>query len=312
LSDDTALTRGNVDLLDRFLLHLRFERNLSSGTIIAYDHDLRQFLAFLRGRGVRGVRSARRDDLVGFLETRLEEGMAVRTRARQLSALRRFFSYLVDEEEIAQNPTELIDPMRLPLVLPEVLTEEEVVRIIEAPSGEGPEEVRDRALLELMYATGLRVSEVCGLQLSRLHLAERMVLVEGKGRRERLVPIASKAAEWLEFYLDTSRQFLLSRAAGLAPGVRNLVFVSRRGRGLTRQAVWKLLRKYAQRADVHEPVHPHTLRHCFATHLLQRGADLRVVQVLLGHADIGTTEIYTHLSREDLRRTYRECHPRGE
>jgi integrase/recombinase XerD len=302
--------RAQADL-DDFLHHLRFERNLSAATVIAYESDVVQFLAFTYGHLKRSLKRVARADVVSFLERRMRDGCAERTRARQLSAIRRFYLYLLGEEKVSSNPTELMEPLRLPFKYPTVLSEEEIVRLLEVPNLESPEGVRDRALLEFMYATGVRVSEACGLTLEAMHLGDRLVLVRGKGDKERLIPLASTAAEWLEAYLEGPRARLLKSASRLYPDARSVVFVSRRGKGLTRQAVWKLIRKYALAAGLSEDVHPHVLRHCFATHLLVRGADLRVVQALLGHADISTTEIYTHLSREDLRRSYGKYHPRA-
>lgn len=298
-------------VVDEFLEYLRFERNLSVNTILAYEADLLQFLSVLHERFGKELGSARREDVVGFLEVRLKDGAVVRTRARQLSTLRRLFQYLVTEGRLPVDPTELIEPMKLPFRYPSVLTMEEVARLVEAPDRESPEGLRDRTLLEVMYAAGLRVSEACGLNLDCLYLTERFVRVEGKGSKQRLVPLTSAAVQWLELYLDGVRQRLLSRAARLHPESRQRVFVSRRGKGLTRQAVWKLIRQYALAAGLKDDVHPHMLRHCFATHLLFNGADLRVVQALLGHSDISTTEIYTHLTREDLRDAFRAFHPRA-
>jgi len=248
---------------------------------------------------------------VAFLSQRLDDGTAVRTRARQLSAVRRFHIYLLEEEQAPGNPTELMEPMKLPFHYPSVLSEEEMERLLEAPTGESPEAVRDRALLEFLYATGARVSELCGLNLGDLHLAEELVFIRGKGGKQRLVPVSRPAREKILVYLASARNELLKSASRLLPESRTRLFVSRRGRGLTRQAVWKLIRKYAQTAGLKEDLHPHMVRHCFATHLLVRGADLRVVQTLLGHSDISTTEIYTHLSQENLRRSFDSFHPRA-
>lgn len=305
------LTKGTQQLLDDFLWHVRFERNLRPATVIAYEQDLMQFLRFLVGNGTGSPRKADRGAIVSFLERRLDEGVAVRTRARNLSSIRRFYKYLLEEGKIAVDPTDLVEPMRLPFQMPSVLSEEEVAVLLDAPNIETLEGLRDRALLEFMYASGVRVSEACNLDLEALYLGDGLVRVTGKGEKERLVPLASSAVERLEAYLVRARGDLLSRASRGYPEARRRVFVSRRGKGLTRQAVWKLIRKYALVADLQYDVHPHMLRHCFATHLLINGADLRVVQALLGHSDIGTTEVYTHLSRTDLRRSYLSHHPRA-
>ena len=308
----TYLGRRNQELLEQFLWHLRFERNLSAATIVAYEQDLVQFMLFMAKELKKPIVKTDRLDVVEFLEQRMVDGVGVRTRARQLSAIRRLFMYLLFEGRIGANPTELIEPMKLPFRYPTVLTVEEITRLLEAPDTQtSPEGLRDRTLLEFMYATGVRVSEACNLNLEALNLGDRIVLVQGKGGKQRLVPLASTASDWLELYLGSVRQRLLQSASRLYPDARVRVFVSRRGKGLTRQAVWKLVRKYAEQADIKEDVHPHVLRHCFATHLLLNGADLRVVQALLGHADIATTEIYTHLSRDDLKRAFRKYHPRA-
>lgn len=297
--------------LDDFLWHIRFERNLSANTVLAYELDLVQLFLFLEESGISDLAAVHRDDIVLFLGQRMEEGTTLRTRARQLSAIRRFFRYRVNEGRTETDPTELIDPMRLPFHLPAVLTPEEVIRLVEAPDTNTLEGIRDRALLEFMYATGVRVSEATGLLLNQLHLGEGFVVVEGKGRKQRLIPFYAKSGEWLEFYLSRTRAELLSKASRLSPSARTHVFVTRRGGALTRMAVWKIIRRYAEKANIRDDLHPHVLRHCFATHLLINGADLRVVQMLLGHSSITTTEIYTHLDKATLKRDHRRFHPRG-
>ncbi len=305
------LTKGTQQLLDDFLWHVRFERNLRPATVVAYEQDLMQFLRFLLKTGTGSPKRADRVAIIAFLERRLDEGVAVRTRARNLSSIRRFYKYLLEEGKVSVDPTGLVESMRLPFRMPSILSEEEVVTLLDAPDTDTLEGLRDRALLEFMYASGVRVSEACNLDLEALYLGDGLVRVMGKGEKERLVPLASSAVERLEAYLAKARGDLLSRASRGYAEARHRVFVSRRGKGLTRQGVWKLIRKYAQIADLRADVHPHMLRHCFATHLLINGADLRVVQALLGHSDIGTTEVYTHLSRTDLRRSYLSHHPRA-
>jgi len=310
--DHGDLTRASSSALDEFTQYLRFERNLSPATVVSYETDLVQYLSFLREELGRNYRSARRRDVIAFLERRMDGGAAPSTRARQLSAIRRFYRFLGEEKILDDetDPTELIESVKLPFHYPTVLTVEEVTRLIEKPDKDTPEGVRDRALLEFMYASGARVSEVCTLDLQSLYLGEGLVKLRGKGSKERLVPLVEPAVDWLEFYLSAPRATLLRSASRLYPDSRNRVFVSRQGRGLTRQAVWKLIKKYALLANI-DDVHPHVLRHCFATHLLVNGADLRIVQALLGHADIATTQIYTHLSRRDLLDSWRKHHPRA-
>lgn len=235
----------------------------------------------------------------------MREGRSPRSVARYLSGFRQFYRWQVRERRLPEDPTALIDSPRLGRSLPKALGEEEVERLLRAPDTEDPLGLRDRAMLELMYATGLRVSELVGLQLPNLSLNQGVVRVVGKGDRERLVPLGEEAARWLERYLAESRPALLGEAK--TPDV----FVTARRRGMTRQSFWLRVKKHAAGAGIEQPISPHGLRHSFATHLLNHGADLRVVQLLLGHSDLSTTQIYTHVAREGLKRLHERHHPRG-
>ena len=295
------------DLLERligdFLDGLRVERGLAAHTLAAYRRDLADFAAFLRRRGLepggitRGV-------LRAYLHDLQQRGRAPSTLARRLAALRGFCRYLHEEGHLPADPAEGMSSPRPGRRLPRVLAVEEVERVLEEPDPHTPAGLRDRALLELLYATGLRVSELVGLNLDDLLLDHGLVRCRGKGGKERVVPVAAPAVAALRAYLRQGRPVLARR-----PGERAL-FLNRRGGRLSRQAVWKLIRAAARQAGLRRPVSPHTLRHSFATHLLAGGADLRSVQELLGHADISTTQIYTHLTRQHLLQAYLRAHPR--
>ena len=278
------------------------ERGLAAATLSAYRSDLSQFSRWLSGRGVR-LEQARRLDVLDFLGEHAH--WPPRTIARRLSALRRFYQHLEREGRVADNPCDRIDAPRLGRPLPGVLTEQEVERLLAAPDVDTALGLRDRTMLEVLYATGLRVSELVGLRLEQVNLLQGVLRVVGKGGKERLVPLGEPAVDWLERFLERGRAGILG--ARLTPAL----FPTGRGRAMTRQAFWHLIKRYAGRAGVSRAMSPHTLRHAFATHLLDHGADLRVVQMLLGHRDISTTQIYTHVARERLKVIHARHHPRG-
>lgn len=291
--------------LDLFLDHLLVERGLSRHTLDAYARDLTAFLAYLRRSGGPGAEAAAGRDVLGFLKEQRDAGRSARTMARRLSALRTFYRFLLREGLASVNPLERLDSPRLWKTLPRTLSPAEASAVVEARAGEGPAELRDRALLEVLYATGLRVSEVSGLTLDQLELGLGYVRTLGKGSKERVVPLGTRAQEALRAYLEAGRPRLVK-------GRRSPhVFVSRLGRRLSRQSVWKVVKDACRRAEVGRSASPHTLRHSFATHLLEGGADLRSVQMMLGHADLATTQIYTHVTRDRLRELVRRHHPRG-
>ncbi|RMG31558.1 MAG: site-specific tyrosine recombinase XerD [Gammaproteobacteria bacterium] len=289
--------------LERFLDSLWLEDGLSDRTLAAYRSDLRAWSRWLARRG-RETPAATRAEVEACLAERLDDGRP-RSAARFLSSLRRYYRYLLREGEIREDPTAGISSPYVGRDLPGTLTEAEVEALLEAPDVSTDLGLRDRTMLELLYATGLRVSELVGLTLDRLHTAQGLVRVTGKGGKERLVPYGEEAGAWLARYLEEARPRLLRGQAS------EVLFPGRRGRPLTRQAFWHRLRRHARCAGIDRPISPHTLRHAFATHLLDHGADLRVVQLLLGHADLSTTQIYTHVARERLQALHARHHPRG-
>lgn len=300
----TPLRASDDRLIEAFLDACWAERGLSGNTLRAYRSDLRALAMHLAGRK-SSIARARRADLLDYLACRVDSGVKSRTAARMLSSIRRFYAYLLRRGEIAEDPAERIDNPKLSRPLPKSLTEAEVTALLTAPDTGTDLGLRDRAMLEVLYATGLRVSELVGLRCEQLNLQQGVVRVTGKGDRERLVPLGDEAQHWVERYFSEARPALLGGA--LSPDL----FVTRRRRGMTRQAFWYLIRRYAVTAGIRKPPSPHVLRHSFATHLINRGADLRVVQMLLGHRDLTTTQIYTQVAREGLKRLHEEHHPRG-
>ncbi len=292
-----------------FLAYLEFERGLSRNTLEAYRSDLLQFGLYLARRGV-DVLDAQHADLAGFLEELSEErgdraAVAPATLQRKAACLRSFYRHLRREEALAHDPTADLRAPRKRQRLPQVLGRDEVAKLLGAPRGTAPAALRDRALLELMYACGLRASEATGLELRDLDLRAGVLRARGKGSKERLVPIGREAIAATRAYLERGRPALV----GLGDEPR--VFVNRRGTGLTRQGLYKIVQRHARAVGLHERMSPHTLRHTFATHLLAGGCDLRSLQEMLGHADVATTQIYTHLSAERVKDAYFRAHPRA-
>lgn len=294
----------DATLIERFLDGLWLERGASRLTLSAYRTDLRPYAAHLAARGI-ALTAASRSEVLSFISAPAQARLAPRSLGRRLSALRGLYRYLVREGLAQEDPTARIQSPRLGRPLPKTLTEAEVERLLLAPVGDTPEAKRDAAMLELIYATGLRVSELIGLRVAQVDLNRGVLVVLGKGARERMVPIGETALTRLDEYLAGTRSALLHGQ------VTDALFVTRRGGGLTRQAFWHLLRRYARQVGFEKMPSPHTLRHAFATHLLNHGADLRAVQMLLGHADLSTTQIYTHVARERLKALHAQHHPRG-
>jgi integrase/recombinase XerD len=286
----------------RWLEHLAAERGLAAHTLAAYGRDLRILERALAGRELT---KARHDDLTAALRALRAAGRSPRSVARWLVAVRSFYAWLVAEGTIEESPAARLESPRLWSTLPKVLDGADVERLLAAPEGAEPRAQRDRAMLEVLYATGLRASELVGLRLSDLHLDAGYVRCLGKGSKERVVPLGGEASAALRAYLADGRGAILSGRRSDA------VFVGPRGSFLTRQGFWKLLKTHARRAGIKAGLSPHVVRHSFATHLLENGADLRSVQALLGHADISTTQIYTHVNRHRLRQLYRDFHPRA-
>lgn len=305
MGTDTTPAPGPEWLLEGFADFLTFERGLSDRSVRAYHGDVERMAAWFGARGVFGPGALRHPDLREWVFHLKDQGLAPASIRRALSSVRSYFAYLLGEGVLEVDPTELLESPRSWRTLPNVLSREEAVRVLEAPAEAHPMHWRDRAILELLYGTGMRVSELTELALGRLDLEERLVLVLGKGSRERLLPFGEPAAVALDRYLRDVRPGL---DRGESEGA---LFLNRRGTRLTRMSVWTLVRESASRAGVERAVSPHTLRHSFATHLLEGGADLASVQELLGHADISTTQIYTHLDREHLRKVHQAHHPRA-
>ncbi|MEX0958240.1 MAG: site-specific tyrosine recombinase XerD [Burkholderiales bacterium] len=291
-------------LLDRFCDALWLEDGLSRNTLSSYRRDLRQFADWLDKQG-GALSAAQRADLLGYLAFRFQGQAKPRSAARLLSSLKRFYRYLLREGRIDADPTVQIEAPKLPRSLPQALTESDVEALLAVPNVDSHLGLRDRAMLEMLYASGLRVSELVELKTVQVNRNAGVVRVLGKGAKERLVPLGEEALAWLQRYLGESRPALLRARSADA------LFVTARGAGMSRQAFWNLIRRHAIMAGIRKPLSPHTLRHAFATHLLNHGADLRVVQMLLGHSDISTTQIYTHVARERLKQLHSRHHPRG-
>ncbi len=289
-------------IIDTFLDALWMERGLSGNTLSAYRSDLYAFALWSQQQETN-LADVTPNQILAYLAT--AKNASARTVARRLSSLRRLYEYLLREDQIKQNPVSNIDAPRLGRSLPKTLTEVEVEALLDAPDTEQAAGVRDKTMLELLYATGLRVSELVGLTVQQVNLRQGVVRVTGKGNKERLVPMGEEANAWLEQYLNSARSEILNH------GLSDAMFPSNRGKAMTRQTFWHMIKRYAQIADIRKTLSPHVLRHAFATHLINHGADLRVVQMLLGHSDISTTQIYTYVARERLKDLHAEHHPRG-
>ncbi|HNR23688.1 MAG TPA: site-specific tyrosine recombinase XerD [Steroidobacteraceae bacterium] len=296
---------GETDpAVTRFIDAVWMERGLSSNTLAAYRADLTALSRWLAEHG-REITQTTRSDLMDFIAFRVKAGARPRSTARQLSSFRRFFRHLVREGTLREDPTAQIAMPKIGRSLPRSLSEGEVESLLNAPAVADPLGNRDRAMLEVLYATGLRVSELVSLRHSQVNLNQGVLRIVGKGNRERLIPLGEEAVRWLsEFVRGPRNEILLDRTT-------DYLFPTRRGDRMTRQAFWHIIKRYARKAGVERDLSPHTLRHAFATHLLNHGADLRVVQMLLGHSDLSTTQIYTHVARERMKDLHAQHHPRG-
>ncbi len=296
-------------IIEQFLDDTWMEQGLSDNTLSAYRTDLRNFHQWLSKRqgheSEQYLLSCQREDIQRYLGELQQREISPRSQARLLSSLRRFYAYLLRQKKIETDPVALIESPRLGRPLPDSLSEEDVDKLLQAPDTSTELGMRDRVLLEVLYATGLRVSELVGLSLPQLNSREGLVRITGKGNKERLVPLGEEALQWLEKYLLDARPALLGNKQSDA------VFITNRGAAMTRQAFWYRLKHYAVQAGIESHLSPHTLRHAFATHLLNHGADLRVVQMLLGHSSLSTTQIYTHIAQARLQELHRQFHPRG-
>jgi integrase/recombinase XerD len=293
--------------IDEFIGSLRYERSMAENTCAAYARDLRFFSQYLKKRGISAAGDVKREDIAGFLGEQRSEGRKSTTRARRATAIKVFFKFLRERRFVAKNPAELLEPPKKAKALPRVLSEEETFRMLDKVDGTDPRDLRDRAMLEVMYGCGLRVSELCAMKTEDIIADGELLRVIGKGSKERIVPIGRAAGRALVAYLASARDVFTK--GDLSVGH---VFVTRLKKPFTRQAVFKLIRERALAAGIApERISPHVLRHCFASHMLQHGADIRAIQELLGHADIGTTQIYTHVDATRFGDIHRRFHPRG-
>lgn len=295
------------DTLQTYLYFLRIERGLSENTIKSYERDINQYLRYIEKNKIGTLNEITRYHILSFLQKQRELGKSSNSIVRMVSSLRKFHQYLAQEKITNHDPMELIDTPKKAKTLPEVISLDSVEKLIEISDINTTLGLRDRAILELMYATGLRITELCELKMNELHLTMSLIQTRGKGNKERIIPISDTAKKWLELYLETSRVTLNNKTSTDSP----YVFLNNQGGSLSRQGVWKKIKLLVKKAGITKNVTPHTLRHSFATHLLENGADLRIVQELLGHADISTTQIYTHITKQRLQSVYKNYHPRA-
>jgi integrase/recombinase XerD len=304
--EKVILSAENEIAINDFISMLWIEKGLSDNTAGAYRSDLTKFSLFLQGNSIdkRDLISVHKADIQAFLTLRFEEKLSQRSTSRFLSSSRSFFKYAITKKWRADNPTQGVSNPKLPSYLPSTLTEQQVDDLLAAPNNDDPINARDKAMLEVLYATGIRVSELVNLQMNEVSLLQGVIRVMGKGNKERLVPLGEVAIDCLAGYLKEWRPQLLSKPS-------NTIFPSKRGTTMTRQTFWHRIKLHARQAGIQAHLSPHTLRHAFATHLLNHGADLRVVQMLLGHSDLSTTQIYTHVATERLQSLVKNHHPRG-
>ncbi|MBI4228395.1 MAG: site-specific tyrosine recombinase XerD [Deltaproteobacteria bacterium] len=293
------------NLVDSFLSYLAAVKGLSKNTLESYGRDILKFFAYLEKKNLPGIDSVEYNDILDFLSTLQEEGINIRSVARSLVSLKQFFKFLLLEKIIIVDPTINIKTPRMKRSIPGFLSLEDVEKILSSPDPTSFEGIRDWAMLETLYASGIRASELVNLQLNSVNFELGYLTVYGKGSKERLVPTGDKARTALKDYLTLSRPNILKTRTS------PYLFVTRRGGGMTRQGFWKILRNYASKCGINKKVSPHTIRHSFATHLLERGADLRTIQIMLGHSDISTTQIYTHIANERLKEIHKKYHPRS-
>jgi len=294
-----------TDYIEEFINYLSVERGLAENTLLAYGRDLNKYAKFLKGQGVCETHQVKRDHITNYMFDQKKNGLSTNSICRNLAAIKMFHRFLVRDRLAKEDPSHLVDTPKIWKRVPDVLTTAEIEAIINATKGRGWQAIRDNAILELFYASGMRVSELVRLKLDNVNFDVGYVRCIGKGRKERIIPIGKKAREAVRKYCDSSRKKLLKDNMNLD------LFLSRLGKRLSRQSVWKIIKRYARKAKIKKEIKPHTLRHSFATHLLEGGADLRSVQEMLGHADIATTQIYTHVDRKRLQSIHKRFHPRG-
>jgi integrase/recombinase XerD len=293
------------DSLQDYLNYLSVERGLAKNTLESYGRDLRQYLSYLTEKKNLELKNSTQATVIGYLLLLQARGKATATLSRNLAAIKSYYHFLAREGLIERDPTINLDAPKQEKRLPRVLSVQDVERLLEQPDLKTPGGIRDRAMLEVLYATGLRVSELVSLKINDLNLEMSYIRCFGKGSKERIVPLGSVATKYVKIYLDHARKFLASSP------YESTLFLNHHGKGLTRQGFWKIIKKYAEHLNLDIEITPHTLRHSFATHLLENGADLRSVQEMLGHADISTTQVYTHLTKDRIKEVYEKAHPRA-
>lgn len=293
------------EALDRYLNYLLVERGVAQNTLESYGRDLRRYLAFIAQKGLTDFKEALPETIVEYLVSIKNDGLSANSMNRALAALRGFYKYLLMEKLIEQTPLADIELAKVWMRLPDTISKEEMQLILAQPGDKTPAALRDTAMLELLYATGIRVSELINLKMNSINWQVGFLTVMGKGGKERIVPIGKTAYDCVRVYVDKARPQLMQKKS------TEVLFLNRFGGKFTRQGFWKMVIRYTRRAGLQKKVHPHTFRHSFASHLLEGGADLRTVQVMLGHADISTTQIYTHITRDRLKEIHQKYHPRG-
>jgi integrase/recombinase XerD len=291
--------------LAKYLNYLLIERGVAQNTLEAYGHDLRRFLGFIQQKSLANLQEVTPEIIVEYLVLIKSEGLSANSMNRALAALRGFYKYLLMEKKIEQTPLANIELAKVWMRLPDTISKEEMIVILAQPGDQTPAALRDTAMLELLYATGIRVSEMVNLTMNSINWQVGFLTVMGKGSKERIVPIGKTAYDCVRLYVNRARPQLMQKKS------TDVLFLNRFGGKFTRQGFWKMVIRYAQKAGLRKKVHPHTFRHSFASHLLEGGADLRTVQVMLGHADISTTQIYTHITRDRLKEIHQKYHPRG-
>ncbi|NLT49837.1 MAG: site-specific tyrosine recombinase XerD [Ignavibacteria bacterium] len=294
------------EFVREYISVLRLEKNLSENSVSAYKNDLNIFITFLTDYGITDFSEVDNKALLEFFNRKEQSEKETTTNARCISALKGFFKFLENSSYIKKNPMDKIEPPRIIRKPPEVLAFSEIEKLLDQPDTEDKLGLRDKAMLELFYSSGLRISELINIRVSDLFFEDEVIRVLGKGSKERIIPVGSDAIKWVTEYLVRSRPLLEKKSLS-----KNIVFLNRNGKKLSRMGIWKLLKGYSKNAGIEKDVHPHTLRHSFATHLVEGGADLRAVQEMLGHSDISTTQIYTHVDRDFIKQNHRDFHPRG-
>lgn len=295
---------GMEEYSDIFINYLAVERGLSRNTIVSYRRDLTGYLGYLKSRRIGHLEKAERNQISDFIFELKNQGLEASSIARKLAAVKGFYRFLVREKILKNDPTSLLESPKLWKKIPETLSIQEIESLIAQPNWRKNSGIRDRAILELLYASGMRVSELTRLKLGDVNFDVGFLRCLGKGNKERIVPLGSQALRWLNKYIASARPYLLKK------NFSDVLFLTRLHKRISRQSVWKMIKKYARDARIKKAIHPHILRHSFATHLLERGADLRSVQEMLGHSDISTTQVYTHINRDRLKMIHRQFHPR--